>query len=120
MFRLLFVGRDPSTEEQCRRELGEEGFEVEVASDSQEAVSKVKDDSPDLVILDLCMPIDEGVACLESVRDCDRSLPVVLRTSHPTCWGDFRLWSADSVVEQSEDLSALKAAVRNLLPPTPA
>ena len=45
-----------------------------------------------------------------------RVVPVVLRATHPEPWRDFRLWSADSFVQRSDDLSGLKEAVRNLLP----
>ena len=115
MQRLLIIGNDREAEEAYRRELGAEGFSVEVASDAREGVDKVKTRRPDLVILDLCMPQTDGIDCLESVRECDREVPVLLHANIPESWGDFRLWSADSYVEKSDDLGRLKKAVRELL-----
>ncbi len=115
MQRLLIIGNDREAEEACRRELSAEGFSVEVASDTREGLAKVKNRRPDLVILDLCMPQGDGIDCLESVRECDREVPVVVHANIPESWGDFRLWSADSYVERSEDLGELKKAVRELL-----
>ena len=117
MYRLLIVGKDHQQEETCRQELQAEGFAVDVVSDPAEAVRKVQNECPDLVILDLCMPRSQGLTCLESMRRHDRALPVVLHTTYPESWGDFRLWSADSYVERSEDLTELKETVHNLLPP---
>jgi DNA-binding response OmpR family regulator len=116
MYRLLIVGQDRRGEEDCRQELLAEGFDVEVVSDPEEAVSKVRDNCPHLIILDLCMPRGGGINCLESVREWSRGVPVVLHTAYPESWGDFRLWSADSYVQRSDDLTELKKTVRNLLP----
>ncbi len=116
MYRLLIVGTDVPSEESCRQELESEGFDVHVISNPDEAASTVRDSRPDVVILDLCMPRGQGIDCLESVRRCDRTVPVVLHTTYPEPWGDFRLWSADSLVQRSDDLSGLKEAVRSLLP----
>ena len=118
MYRLLIVGKDHGAEENCRREFKAEGFEVECTSDPREAVAKVKNESTDLIILDLCMPGGKGVDCLESVRECDGRLPVVLHGTSPESWGDFRLWSANSLVEETDDLGQLKDTVRGLLPHT--
>lgn len=117
MYRLLIVGSDTRSEETCRRELESEGFAVEVISDPVNAGRRVEAECPDVVVLDLCMPYGQGIDCLESVRSHDREVPVVLHTSYPGTWGDFRLWSADSCVQRSEDFSELKEALRNLLPP---
>ena len=83
--------------------------------DGTQALAKVDAERPDLVILDLCMPADEGFTCLDSVRRRDPDLPVVLHTSYAESWGDFRLWSADRFVPRSEDLAELKEVVRDLL-----
>jgi DNA-binding NtrC family response regulator len=99
----------------CRQELEAEGFAVDVVSDPERAADKVKEASPDVVILDLLMPGGQGVDCLESVRRSNDAVPVVLHTRYPESWGDFRLWSADSLVERGEDLTSLKETVRSLL-----
>ena len=115
MYRVLIVGTDRQAEEGCRLELQAEGFQVDVVTSTEAAVSRVKSESADLVILDLCMPGEEGVHCLESVRGCNRRVPVVLHTGYPESWGDFRLWSANSFVEKTGDLSRLKDTVRDFL-----
>jgi DNA-binding response OmpR family regulator len=115
MYRLLIVGSDGPAERSCRQELEAEGFDVDVISDPEKAATRVRDRRPDVVILDLCMPQGQEIDCLESVRCSDHTVPVVLHTTHPEPWGDFRLWSADSFVKRSDDPSGLKEAVQDLL-----
>jgi two-component system alkaline phosphatase synthesis response regulator PhoP len=60
--------------------LGAEGYEVITAEDGEEAVRKVKEERPDLVVLDVMMPKMDGFeACRMIKRDPDTGgTPVIL------------------------------------------
>jgi len=60
--------------------LGAEGYEVITAEDGEEAVRKVKEERPDLVVLDVMMPKMDGFeACRMIKRDAELSgTPVIL------------------------------------------
>jgi len=45
-----------------------EGFQVETASDGQEALEKIKTFVPDLILLDILMPRKDGFATLEELK----------------------------------------------------
>lgn len=60
--------------------LKEQGYEVEIASDGQEGIDKIKTFMPDLILLDLIMPVKDGFKVLEELK-ADQSLskfPVIV------------------------------------------
>lgn len=56
------------------------GFEVIGASDGAEGVAKAKDKKPDLILLDLILPIKNGFEVLEEIKmdDATKNIPVVI------------------------------------------
>lgn len=45
-----------------------EGFQVSIAKDGDEAVAKIRDEHPDLVLLDVMMPLKTGFEVCQEVR----------------------------------------------------
>jgi CheY-like chemotaxis protein len=63
--------------------LGNAGFVVTIASDGQEAVEKVKSNTYDLVLMDVQMPIMDGLTATKVIRDDGfKDLPIVAMTAH--------------------------------------
>jgi len=58
-----------------------EPLEVAVAGDGQAAVEAVRRDAPDLVLLDVNMPVMNGLDALKHIRQLDPQLPVLLVTA---------------------------------------
>ncbi len=65
---ILVVEDDQFLAEMYATKLGIEGFEVEVASDGQQALDMLGARVPDLVILDLMLPKVDGFGVLEQLR----------------------------------------------------
>jgi twitching motility two-component system response regulator PilH len=57
------------------------GHEVLEVSDGREAVEQVLDDRPDIILLDLAMPRQDGFGVLEELRQRDIRVPVVVCTA---------------------------------------
>jgi CheY-like chemotaxis protein len=95
--------------------LAEEGYEVLLAATAPEALRKVRDDNPDLVVLDLKMPGMDGIEALYKIIDIRRDLPVVINTGHPDFEGNYLSWAADAFVRKSSDLTELKGTIQRLL-----
>lgn len=55
-----------------------EGFNVELASDGEEALAKAKTFKPDLMLLDLVMPVKNGFDTLRDLRKHNTKLPVII------------------------------------------
>ena len=96
-------------------ELKAEGYEILTAQNGREAIQQLEENKPDLIILDIVMPVMDGMEALGRIVGKDRKIPVILNTSYPGYRDDFMSWAADAYVTKSIDLTELKNKVRHLL-----
>lgn len=57
------------------------GYEVELAYDGQEAISRVKNSQFDIIIMDIMMPVKDGIQTLKEMRGMGIKTPVILLTA---------------------------------------
>jgi DNA-binding response OmpR family regulator len=81
--RILVVDDDSDIRGLVRELLDRRGFAVTEAKDGQEALRRVFEERPDLVILDVAMPGLDGWATLERIRELS-DVPVVMLTAKAT------------------------------------
>lgn len=62
--------------------LNEEGYDVIIASNAQEAISKLKEENPDLVIMDVRMPGIDGIEALSEMKSIDPDTYVIIMTAY--------------------------------------
>ncbi len=98
-----------------KKELEGEGYEVLTASNGKEALLRLQEGKPDLVVLDIIMPVMDGMAVLGPILAKDRKIPVILHTSYPEYREDFKSWAADAYITKSPDLTELKQKIREFL-----
>jgi len=60
----------------------ENGCEVVEAENGSEAVAKARDTRPDLVILDLAMPVMDGLTATREINKLLPNVPIVMYTLH--------------------------------------
>ena len=60
----------------------EEGYEVEMAVNGQEALDKIKTVMPDLILLDMKMPGMNGLETLHEIKKTNDSIPVIMMTAY--------------------------------------
>jgi two-component system KDP operon response regulator KdpE len=75
----LVVDDEPRLVDVVRLNLEMEGYHVVEASDGQEAITRLKEDLPDLVVLDVMMPEMDGFETLRRIRAVS-SVPVIMLT----------------------------------------
>ena len=75
-FKLLVVDDEPQVAHALRRLFRREGFEVQVAFNGSEALERLKEFSPDIILTDFRMPGMTGSELLQRVK---RSHPLALR-----------------------------------------
>ena len=68
MRRIVVAEDDAPSRELVREILESEGYEVIEAADGGEALAKIKQTEPDLVLLDIRMPVLGGFAVLEQLK----------------------------------------------------
>jgi DNA-binding response OmpR family regulator len=78
--KILLVDDEAAITDNLAPFLGRAGFTVEVASDGQQALDKVAEYGPDLIILDVLMPVLDGRAVLRELRQRDDWTSVILLT----------------------------------------
>jgi len=98
-----------------QEELAEEGYRVLTAADGREALAVAREERPDLVILDVNMPVMDGLDTLSYLLEIDSGLPVIINTAYASYQDSFNSWSADAYIVKSSDLSELKSTVHRLL-----
>ncbi len=96
-------------------ELESEGYEVLTARNGKEAIQQLEQGRPDLIILDIVMPVMDGMEALGRIVGKDRKIPIILNSSYPGYRQDFMSWAADAYVTKSTDLGELKDKIRKLL-----
>ena len=112
---ILLVEDDINQRALFQEELADEGYTVITASDGREALSMATDHKPDLVVMDVNMPVMDGLDTMSRLLEVDRHVPVVIHTAYAAYRESFSSWSADAYVVKSSDLSELKKTVRDLL-----
>ena len=62
--------------------LESKGYEVITAPEGRTAVEIVKQKAPDLVLLDIRMPLMDGVDTLKKIREFNKELPIILISAY--------------------------------------
>ena len=78
--KVLIVEDDSNIAELLRLYLEKEDFETEVASDGGKGVELFRSFHPDLVLLDIMLPVMDGWSVLKKIRETDKT-PVIMLTA---------------------------------------
>ncbi len=82
---ILVVDDDPRTIELIRLRLERDGFRVLAASNGQLALDAIRIEQPDLVVLDLMMPVLDGLDVCHILRtESGSNVPIIMVTARST------------------------------------
>lgn len=115
MTKVLLVDDEKNLRTLYQSELTDEGYEVVLANDGQDALRLLDVEKPDLVVLDIRMPGIDGLETMARMLSRDNRLPVILNTAYSSYRESFLSWSADAYVIKSSDLTELKEKIRQVL-----
>lgn len=98
-------------------ELTAEGYQVILANNGLEALKKIEEEPPDLVILDIKMPHMHGLEVLRAIRKKDKELPVIICTAYGKMRNDYTVWASrvTDYLTKPFDSNRLKATIKRSL-----
>ncbi|MGD9893426.1 MAG: response regulator transcription factor [Dehalococcoidia bacterium] len=111
---ILIVDDEPSIRDFLAFVLEYEGFRVSTAGNGQEALDLAKQAPPDVVLTDLMMPVVDGYALINGLREEQVPVRAIIAMSAVSVAGD-RNPNADLFVSKPFDIDLMLACVQSLL-----
>jgi DNA-binding response OmpR family regulator len=116
---ILVVDDDPSMLDFLTQRLSPEGFAVSTASSGQEGINQAIALPPDLILLDLRMPVPDGVAVCKALRANQKTqrIPILVVTGvlSPPQLEEAMTSGADDFVSKPIDMTDLLVRIRAML-----
>ncbi len=112
--KILVVDDDLHIQRLYKEEFEDEGYEVVVASNGQEAISLFEKEAPDIVTLDILLPDIDGIRILRQMKEKNPKIPVIMSTAYDYR-DDFAVWASEAYIVKSSDLEELKIMIKKLL-----
>ncbi len=94
------------------------GYQALEAADGQEAVEAVRQEHPDLVLMDLAMPVMDGLAATRVIRGFDgmTKLPIIAVTAHGQSYYRQAMEAGcDDLINKPLDFAALEPVLHQYL-----
>lgn len=94
---VLVVDDEPIVLQSCRRVLASAGWRVLEAGSAEGALAVLTAETPQLMLIDMKMPGEDGVRLMRRLRDAGRSIPVILMSGYST----------EETIREAEGMGAL-------------
>ena len=113
---MLVVEDDPILQMLLEQVLNGEGYQVHRAGNGQEALELLVQQCPDVILLDLMMPVMDGMTFLRTRqnRDTCRRVPVLVVTARPERLLNEDLLGVGGLLQKPFDVDALLSNVARL------
>lgn len=115
MTTILVVENDKNHLLLYEQELLLEGYNIITGKDGSEALKKVKEHHPDLVVMDIILPDMSGVELIEKILCEHWEIPIIVYTAFSGFKNNFMTWLAEAYIIKSSDLSELKNKIKEFI-----
>lgn len=107
--KILIIDDEADLRELYKLRFEADNFEIAFAVDGEEAIQRIKDENPDLILLDIMMPKKSGMEVLKDIKENSliSSLPVIILTALPH----------SSIKEEAEKIGAVGYLVKSEVSP---
>ena len=84
MAKVLLVEDNEMNRDMLSRRLKKKGYEVVMAFDGQRGVEMAAEESPDIILLDMSLPVMDGWDAARNLKASDKtkSIPIIALTAH--------------------------------------
>jgi len=122
MAKILLVEDNEMNRDMLSRRLTRNGFEVVIAVNGQEGVDLAASSMPDLILMDMSLPILDGWEATRQVKanPATKAIPVIALTAHAMVQDKEKALAAgcDEFDTKPVELPRLLEKIKALLPPT--
>jgi len=122
MPKILLVEDQEMNRDMLSRRLKKRGYDVEIAVDGAEGLEKAKSTSPDLILMDMSLPVIDGWEATRRLKADDetKAVPVIALTAHAMSTDREKAMEAgcDAYETKPVELPRLLEAIEKLLPAT--
>jgi two-component system cell cycle response regulator DivK len=123
MTRILYVEDNEDNVYMLTRRLERAGFEVIVAADGEQGVAAARAERPDLILMDLSLPVLDGWEATRRLKNAEetRAIPVIALSAHAMPGDREKALEAgcDDYDAKPISMPSLLAKIRTLLPEGP-
>ena len=118
--KILYVEDNEDNADILKRRLGRLGFEILIATDGAEGVAMAGETKPDLILMDLSLPVMDGWEAAGRIKAAPetRHIPVIALTSHAMTGEREKALAAgcDDFDTKPVELARLIGKIRALVP----
>jgi len=84
MPKLLLVEDNEMNRDMLSRRLARKGYDVLLAVDGSEGLQKARSDAPDLILMDMSLPVLDGWEATRQLKadDATKAIPIIALTAH--------------------------------------
>jgi len=122
--KILLVEDNEMNRDMLSRRLARKGYEVVIAVDGAEGIARARSDSPDLVLMDMSLPVVDGWEATRRIKadPASRAIPVIALTAHAMAGDEekARGVGCDDFDTKPVELPRLLAKIEALIKPRPS
>jgi two-component system, OmpR family, response regulator RpaA len=118
MPKVLVVDDDPDMLAVCSLVLESEGYDISVARNGYEAYDRLTEQGADLMLIDVMMPVLDGLTVCKMVKRDPRTkdVPVIVMSASSRLCDQAESASADAVIPKPFDINHLVSTVNHFAP----
>ena len=120
MAKILLVEDNEMNRDMLSRRLGRKGFSIDIATDGQAGVLAAQSSAPDLILMDLSLPVMDGWEAIRTLKTDTgtQAIPIIALTAHAMAEDEARAREAgcDDYDTKPVNFSRLLEKITALLP----
>lgn len=115
--RILLVDDEVITLKLTKKFLGNNGFDIEIASTSTDAIQLLTSEKFDLIVIDITMPTLSGFDLVQLMQSFDIDTPVIFLSNNDNQWSIEESYSlgAKRFVSKEREFNQLPEIIREVL-----
>jgi CheY-like chemotaxis protein len=120
MAKILIVEDNEMNRDMLSRRLERKGFDVVMAEDGKVGVDMSKSETPDLILMDLSLPVMDGWEATSTIKADDetRNIPIIVLTAHAMAGDREKALEAGADEYDTKPIEVICTCFKSLFPVT--